>query len=210
MWKWSRIKLIVTSRISNALLLMFLAGTVLNIDNLVAKVGLDVLTPNLLLLTVSDYLLVPTVGLLYTSSVCQFVAYIIYATSSPRNIEISISRFDYVSRSLGSINSNNVLRWMAEINRERECGEVFYDPEQDKKIKRIFEYFTAQDSVSPESIDVKISDDMTSILQSKYEYLNGSKPVRRLFATSLIFLSIALAFISTLDSIIRNFTMIIG
>ena len=72
---------------------------------------------------------------------------------SPRNVDITQSRFDYVNRSMTSLNANNVVRWIEEINREISENEVAYDTVHLAKIKRTTEYFRSQDIITSENFD---------------------------------------------------------
>lgn len=209
MWKWSRIKIVVTSKISGALISIFVLGTILRLDNLANYINLDLLAPNSILnFLFPNFIEISSIGLAYLSSVLQFIVFIGYVIFSPRNVDITQSRFDYVNRSMTSLNANNVVRWIEEINREISENEVAYDTVHLAKIKRTTEYFRSQDIITSENFDNSIRDDIMTILQEKYSFLNNKYPLLRFILTATIIVSFGLGFVSALGAIIDNISLI--
>lgn len=204
-WKWSRIKVLSSSKVSGALLSIFILGTLLSLDNVAAKIGLDLGKNNIFIsFFFGEHFVISSIELAYLASVLQFAAYISYVLFSPRNIDISLSRFDFVSRSLGSLNNLNILRWYEEISREIDSVEIVYSSEIQKAVFRNIEFLKAQHDVSSDNIDKTMEESIVRTLQEKYEFLNSNRSFARTAASLLMVGSFGLGFISICGTINDN------
>ncbi len=210
-WKWSRIKHIVSGKISNAFIAIFVLGTVIRMDNIMSNIGLNFAENNYFInLFFPNKAVLSSIEIAYIGSIFHFGAFIVFVLYTPRTINISLSRSDFVIRSANNIHTRNISSWITEIKKQITEKEFSLPSEVEQTLDRYTAYIAATlDKGDEIKIDSEFNSAIISTLQCRYESENTSKHQRRAIITCLMLISFSLGAISTIGTIIENLFIIL-
>gem|GEM_PF-6945853 len=180
-------------------------------DNIVSNIGLSFTENNYFInIFFPNKMVLSSIEIAYIGSIFHFVAFLVYVLSSPRTVDISLTRSDYVMRSAGNIHTRNVSHWTNEINRQVDENEITLTPEVERILNRYKEHVTATLASGEEvKFDNEFDTAIISILQCRYESENNSKLRRRAVITCFMLVSFGLGGLSTIGTIIENLIIIL-
>jgi hypothetical protein len=207
--KWSRLKNIFIKKISNTIILFFIFGSIIRFESILKR-DFSYLADNNSILKYIISAEFSNHGIVYVGMLIYIIGYLIYKNTMPRDIEVSDTSKDYVTRSMNKINHENIIDWYRNICEQLNSKKINFP---DQLLKGIFRYKDYYISLIDADIKISIDKDgevnIFNALLARYDYYNNSKLIVRLFICFLLIISSSLILVSSVDILFKTLTLII-
>lgn len=208
---WSRRKYIYSSRIRYTMISFYIFGTMVRVKNIIPHDASFLLSDNTLVVMIDRNIQISSIDISYISTLLYIISYIIYIAFIPRDVAISLSRRDYVSRSIDSISPHNINDWFENLFHQISQGQFKL---KDKILKAAGDYKDMCKSRlsigSKPAIDDDVREFLKEILRNKYDYLNNDKYIIcRIVIDVIVLVSFLLLIVAVADGIIKSIGSVI-